>query len=90
MSYTVIKKITPIKKHFRGPFSSIEDWFEANGSSHGSRAGVILSHSWELDADKRSALLTLEYDTKDLFDRHQLREPEDYGDYYNVTFTLPE
>ncbi len=90
MSYTITKKITPVKEKFKGPFESVEDWWEVNSSYHGSKAGVILSQSWELDEDKTSMLLTLEYDTKELFERHQLREPEDYREFYNVTFILPE
>lgn len=77
MSYIVIKKITPIPEP--DGYNNITEWKSANGSSHGTKAGVILSSSWELHEDTKSAVIALEYDDKDTFERHQLRQPEDYG-----------
>lgn len=84
MSYTVQKKITPNPVPESG-YANIDAWKAAHGESHGSNAGVILSKTWALHEDTKSAVLTLEYDDKDTFDRHQLRQPEGYDGKFTET-----
>ena len=75
MSYTVVKKITPSMTQ---TFDDIASWKEVHGPYHGTKAGVVLRSEWQLDADKKSAIITLVYPTKETYERHTLRTPEEY------------
>ena len=77
------RKITPNPV----PESALADiaaWKTAYGPYHGSQAPAVTEHTFTLDSDGKSAIVSLTYEDQDTAERHGLTEPEDYSDEYDV------
>ena len=88
MAYKITKKITPNPVP-DSAYADVAAWKAANGPYHGSQAPAIQAQEWTLDSDGKSMIIALTYEDKDTCDRHQLTEPDDYGDAYD-TATVSE
>lgn len=84
MAYRITKRITPNPLP-SDALADIAAWKSAYGPYHGTQAPAVTESTFTLHTDGKSANISLTYEDQDTCDRHQLTEPEDYDDQFDVT-----